>query len=177
MFTGSVLMRASRLVKTGAGALEHQSHRYITSPESLEFTSIQGSRVAVRVEFCFAENQFAHRPQIVDGALVTAILEPSPSLRIALLGSLTQHEEGFPTARFLSSTSYRQHFLRAQIEAFSLSGILPKNTVVAEISAESGQRDEDLGREGDGAALSLISYRAGLGTQILKTVPVGRVKW
>ncbi len=75
-------MGTSRLVKTLAGTFQHQTHRNVHFSESLKLTSSQGARITVRIKIGFPEHQLTHLSQIVNGALVTVVLEPYPELQL-----------------------------------------------------------------------------------------------
>ena len=78
---------------------------------------------------------------------------------IAKLGLVAKGEQRLVAARRLGRARDAENFVDGQEGAFPCAGRLCEDAIMADIAAQSGQRDESLGREGDGVAMGEIAPR------------------
>ena len=110
----------------------------------------------------------AHGHQVVDGGPVAGGVEPVPRHRVAVLGLLAQGEQGLVTAGGGAVPGDGQNLLGRQVRGFHPGRGLGEGAVAAQVAAQPGQRDEDLGRERDAGARGRVPDAGSRSRQLLE---------
>ena len=133
--------------------------RHLTKDRQL--VARQRSGVGVGEQAGLLDHQPAHGRQIVDRRRVPVRRQPVPGHRVTLLGLLAQGEEGLVATGRLPGPGDREDLLGRQVGRGQPGRRLGEGAVATAVAAQHGQRDEDLGREGDPPAVCLVTCRAG----------------
>ena len=85
--------------------------------------------------------------------------------RVAILGSLAEREQRLVAAGGGAGAGDGEHLLRREVGRLEAGGRLGEGAVAAAVAAQHGERDEDLGREGDPPAVGVVAHGPGAGHQ------------
>ncbi len=154
------------------GALEHDAHAHVHLAESGEVALGHQPRVGVGQEPALGEHERAHRPQVSERGPVSHPAEEVAVLGEERLGLVAEGEERLLRPEALAGLGEGQDLLGRHREGAGLARVLPERAVPAVIAAERGQRDEDLGREGDAPPAASVPERRRRGEQVGE--PLGR---
>jgi len=119
----------------------------------------------VREQAGFAQHQFAHSFEIMQGGVITEAPEGGAHLWKEQLGLVAEAEEGFRASEFLASAGDGQDFFGSQGVGSRLAGVAAKGAISAIIAAQVGQRNENLARIGDDFGLEALFGGAGGGRE------------
>jgi hypothetical protein len=161
-----LVRRAAMGGQVRSQALEHHSLGGGHGAQRGQRALADRASVGMRQQAGLGEHQVAHGLQVVDGRGVPVGVQPRLGLRVASFGVLPQREQRLVTAGASTLLSDRQHLLRGEVRGLHRSRRGGERAVPAPVPAESGQRDEDLGREGDPRAVHRISHRARSGGEL-----------
>ena len=129
----------------------------------------------MRQEPRLLDDAAAHGPEITERGALTVTLQKRAVLGEERLGLVAEGEQGFLRAEALARRDEGEDLVRGHREGAGLARILAERTVPAIVTAERRQRDEDLGGEGEAAAMPLIPQPAG-GVEEGRHLRVGRVE-
>ena len=90
--------------------------------------------------------------QVVDGRRVAVIGQPTGGRGVAVLGCLAQGEQCLVAPGGPTGPGDGQHLVEFQVGGVEVGGGLGEGAVPAPVTAQHGQRDEDLGGEGHAGA-------------------------
>ena len=135
------------------GGLQHHAHRGGHRLETIDLLPRHDPRVEVGQQPGLLEHPDRHGPDVVQRRVVTVLVEPLGRLGPPLLGPVAEGEQRFgaPERRALGGDG--QHLVGREEgllpSSRELAGHRDERAVVAAVTAQTGQRDEDLGGVGD----------------------------
>ena len=160
---GRPVVRGARGEQPLGRALEHDAHAHVHFPQRRQVPLRHQARVGMREETGLVENAGADLAQIAERRAVPQRAEDGAVLGEEGLGLVAQREQGLLGAEPGARVREGQHLIGRHREGARFAGILPERAVAAVVAAERGERDEDLGREGDAPAVAAVSQgRRGL---------------
>ena len=153
-------------------AFQHQPAGSRDGAEHPVIVFLQQAGVDVRQEARFLQDQFGAVADIVDRARKAALGQPFARGGIAALGRVAEREQRFLAAGGGAFASDLEHFLGAEVGRVQARGCGGERAVVADVGAEPGQRDEDLGGIGHAphamGAIAAVADHAGFGEDALE---------
>ncbi len=146
----------------GVDRLDHHplAGRDLTEPEQVR--EVERPGVGVGEQARLVDDGPARGHQVVDGRGVAVVGKPLAGRRVAVLGSLTQGEQGLVAARRPAGPGDRQHLVEREVGRLHAGRGLGEGAVAAPVAAQHGERDEDLGGEGHPVAVGVAPDLAGL---------------
>ena len=154
---GRAEMRPAAAAQPLGGALEHDPlrHRYGTQP--LDIGSGHDSGVEMRQEPGLAQHQLGHCGEVGERGLVTEPRQRLARRGVAQFGLVAQCEERLVAAGARPGPGDRQHLIGVEVGGLAAARRVGEGAIVADVAAQLGQRDEDLARIGDEAAMPRIA--------------------
>ena len=146
--------------------LDHHALAGRHGPQGGELLRKEGAGVGVGEEAGFLQYESAHVDEVVDSGGETVVLQPFLRQRVAQLGALAQGEERLVATGFLAGAGDAQDLLGGEVGGGEAGGRFGEGAVAAAVPAEHGEGDEDLGRVGHPAAVSLVPHAAGQCRQV-----------
>ncbi len=148
-----------RAIVRGAGgeqplgrALEHDPHAHVDLPQRGQIALRHQPRVGVGQETRLVQDAAADLAQVAERRPVAHRAQEGAVLGEERLGLVAQREQGFLGAEPRARAGQGQHLVGRHREGARLARILPERAIAAVVAAERGERDEDLGREGNSPA-------------------------
>lgn len=150
------VVRAARLgPQAGRRRLQHHPHRGGDGFQSLEVGPGQHARVEVGQQTRLLQDPDRHGAYVRERVVVPLRLQPLPRLGPPVLGAVAEREQRFLAAHRRTLAGDGQHLVGRQEHAVAgppeLAGDGDEGAVVALVTAEAGERDEDLARVRDHA--------------------------
>ena len=134
--------------------LEHDPLRSRDAAEQRQLLGRHDAGVRVWEEAGLLEHERGDLRQVLDRRLAAERRELVPRHAVASLGLVAEREQSLVTAGGGACAGDLEHFLVRQVRALAASRRSRERAVVADVPAELGQRDEDLGRERDERSLA-----------------------
>ncbi len=153
-------IRRVRGHKIGAGALQHQPQAGIAVAQAFNPVCAEQAGIGVRQQPGFAQHQFAHGFEIMQGAAIAELAQGFAHLGKQRLRTVAQREQRFRAAQLLARLRHGENFVGRHGVRAGLAGIAAVGAVSAVIAAQICQRDENLARIGDDAGAILLLERA-----------------
>jgi hypothetical protein len=167
-------MGAARLVQPLGQRLQHHPLARRARAQAGELLPAEGAGVGVGQQPGLRHHQPAHRGQVLDRAGVAQLGQGLAGLGPALLRPLAQGEQGLVAAGGRPGPGDLQDLVGGQIGTpFEPGRRLDEGAVAAVVTAQPGERDEDLGRVGDAGAERRRPDAAGLGQQLVERGGLG----
>ena len=137
------------------GGFQHHAHAGRHRPKPLHFLPTHHPRVEVRQQPGVFQYADRCRANVIQGGFVARLLQPLARGRPASLRSVPQREERLGTPQISASPRYRHNFFERQEWRQTIAAqrrwIRGEGAVVATVTAQAGQRNEDFGRVGQHA--------------------------
>ena len=165
---GGLVRSAPVAGEVAAEGLDHHPLRRRDGAQAGELVGGEGAGVGVGEHAGLVEHQLGHGHEVVDGARVAVVGEPLGGDRVALLGRLTEGEEGLVAADAGAGAGQGGDLLRGEVRRVEPGRRLGEGAVAAAVATQHGERDEDLGRVGHPGAVGGVTHRPGLGHQRLE---------
>ena len=140
--------------------LDHHPLASRHRPQQGQFVRVQRSSVGVREQTRLVEHSLRGGGEILDGGGIAMLGQPLSGLVVAQLGSFPKREQCLVTARRCSCDGDRDDLVERQIRRFDPGWWLRECAVVARVTTELSQWDEDLRRVRDPCAEARISQCA-----------------
>ena len=128
----------------------------------------QRARVGVGEQPGLLQDEPAHLDEVVDRGRVAVGGEPVARHRVAELRPLAQREERLMATRLAPGPGDGEDLLGGEIRRVQAGRRLGEGAVAAAVAAQHGERDEDLGGEGDPPAVRAVAHRPGQHGQIFE---------
>ena len=139
-------MRHPFCTKPLGAAFQHQSHRSRQRTQDGIVMSVHYAGIKMRQKAGFFQHQRSHIRQIVERAGKATVRKPFTRRRIAILRPVAQRKQRLPASlRFPGACNF-QNFLWFKKRCGQLRRAMRKCTIMANIPAQFGQRNEDLAR-------------------------------
>ena len=176
---GRVLVRAAEVrgallrEQAARGRLQHHAHGRGDRLEPLEILPGQHPGVQVREQAGLLQDADRHRPDVGQGVVVAPGVQPFAGLVPAVFRLVAQGEQGLLAAELPAGLGDGHHVLRSEERRVELGRRLGERAVVAVVPAQHGQRNEDLARVRDRAAVAEVAQPGGDLQQLAERVTPG----
>ena len=147
-------MRPAAAAQPLGGTLQHDPLRHRDLAQPVDIGPRHDAGVQMRQQPGLAQHQLRHRGEVGEGGLVA---EPGQRLArraVAQFRLVAQREERLMAAGARPGRGDRQHLVGIEIGGLAAARRMGEGAVVADVAAQLGQRDEDLARIGDEAAMA-----------------------
>ena len=148
--------------------LQHQSHRRAHRPQTADVVHGQDTRVEVRQQSRLGEHGLGRAAEVLECRLTPECSELFARHAIAELGLVAEREERLSATALGAGARDGDHLVDRHEGALAASRRPCERAVVTDIPAELRQRDEDLRRIGDEAAVARLTQRARFGAQLVE---------
>ena len=166
---GRHLVRRPSVRRQALGqSLEHHALAGRDRAQHGQLRDVERAGVGVGEQAGLLHDEAAHGGEVVHRRGVPLRGQPFFGDGVALLGLLTQGEEGLVAAGGLSGLGDGQHLLGEEVGGGDPGRRFGEGAVAAAVPAEHGQRDEDLGRVGDPPPVRPVAHGTGQRGQVLE---------
>ena len=143
--------------QAGIHRLDHHAlaGRHLSEPG--ELLAGQGAGVGVGEQPGLLEDGPAGGHQVVDGGREPMVGEPTPGIRVAVLGAFAEGEQRLVAARRPAGAGNLQHLVEGEVRGLDPGRGFGEGAVSAAVTTQHGERDEDLGGEGDPVAMGALA--------------------
>ena len=145
---GGAIMRHAFLRQPVGSTLEHDTHRNGDLPQFFKLVGFHQPRIQVRKQARFIKHQLSHVSQVRQRGLLTQFLQTVARRLVAQLRFVAEREQRLLAAGFGAVLCDLQHFFWCQVRRLDLPWHLGKRAIVADITAQMGQRDKHFSRVG-----------------------------
>ena len=160
--------RAAVGVEALGQRLEHHALAGRHRAQRGQLGGVERAGVGVGEQAGLLDDEAAHGGQVVDRRGIALLGQPLRRHRVAQLGPLAQSEQGLVAAGRLTGLGDGQYLLGEEIGRGDTGRCLGEGAVAALVPAEHGQRDEDLGREGDPPSVRTVAHDASQRGQVVE---------
>jgi len=150
-------MRAAALGQPVRGGLEHHPHRRRDLLQARHLLVGHDAGVEVREQARLLYHADGCGPDVLERRAIPAFGEPVARHRVALLRAVAEREQRLLAPEPPAGLGDRHDLLRGKERPFEPGRRLGERAVVAVVPAQHRERDEDLARVGDGAAVSELA--------------------
>ena len=152
LIRAAVVGLAAGLKQAARRGLQHHAHRRRDRLEPGQLRPTHHARVQVRQQPGLLQHPDPHGAHIGQGRVVATFVEPLPGLRPPRLGPVAQGEQRLLTTEFGAPSRDIDDLIGLEVHTpaggLKLARHRDERAVVADISAEVGDRDEHLARVG-----------------------------
>ena len=142
----AAMMHAAGRAKPFTGAFQHDALASGHIAQRQQLCPIHHAGIGMGQQPGFTQHQITHGHQVFDGAGMAHFRQGVARLAPAQFGLIAQCKQRFRATCLGAGTRNRQHFVWRQIRRTSRTGFFGEGAVMADITAELGQRNEDLAR-------------------------------
>ena len=159
---GRLLVRRAPVRREVLGQrLDHHPLAGRHRPQRGQLVGEEGARIGVGEQAGLLEYEPASVGEVVDRGGEAVVVQPGPGQGIAQLGPLAQGEERLVAPRLPTGAGDGPHLVGSEIGRRQARRGLGEGAVAAAVTAEHGERDEDLGRIGDATPVGLVAHAPG----------------
>ena len=164
-------MRPAAFAETPRVAFQHQALRGRHAAQCGDVLARHGARIGVRQQAGLPEHPFAHLHEVGHRGGVAELLQLVCCLAVTQLRLVTQREQRLLAARALAGARYVEHLIGGKIGALALARRAREAAVMAHVAAEARERDKNLARIGDDAAVAVVAQLSRARHELLERSP------
>ena len=150
-------MRPATAAEPLGGTFQHNPLRYRYRAQPVDVSARHDAGVQMRQEPGLAQHQLRHLSKVGEGGVVAEASQRLARCAVAQFGLVTQCEKGLTATGARPGRGDLQHLLSIEVDRLAAPRRVGEGAIVADVAAQLGQRDKDLARIGDEAAVALIA--------------------